>query len=121
MHHDQTDLKPNEKAAITMLVLAIQSHPESHEDELSMTSKLLSKYIEEPTKSTFSMAKMAFDDIEPEIKKQICANAISSAYSRAGTTKTQPSLHILTGQIGSAAKAHTKSQQASPYLAALNR
>ncbi len=121
MDHDQTELKPNEKAAITMLVSAIQSHPESDEAELSMTSKLLSMYIEKPTKSTFSMAKMAFDDIEPEIKKQICANAITSAYSRSGTTKTQTSLQMLAGQIGSAAKAQTKSHNASPYLSAINR
>ncbi len=121
MYHDQTELRPNEKAAVAMLVTAVQSHPNSGDAELAMVSVLLSKYINEPSTSTFSMARMAFDDIEPEIKKQICSSAISNAYSSVGTTKDQSSISILNGKSTPTPKDQRNINRASPYLAAINR
>ena len=57
-------LKAHERDAIGLLIEAIEAQPQKDERELVTSVRVLRQYLESPSHRLFSLAKVAFDDIE---------------------------------------------------------
>ncbi len=95
------------------------AQPGRDEAELKLTISTLSRYMATPTNRLFSMAKMAFDDIEADTKKAIQNYAIQQARNSAGATVTQGPLDVIIKKLSASDLSNKKSSGPSPLLAAI--
>ncbi|MEI6560155.1 MAG: hypothetical protein WCO00_17290 [Rhodospirillaceae bacterium] len=115
----ETRLDKNEQNAIKFLIEAMMAQPGRDEAELKLTISTLSRYMATPTNRLFSMAKMAFDDIEADTKKAIQNYAIQQARNSAGATVTQGPLDVIIKKLSASDLSNKKSSGPSPLLAAI--
>ncbi|MEI6985449.1 MAG: hypothetical protein WCK65_04905 [Rhodospirillaceae bacterium] len=90
-------LTPHDRAALELLIYAIRLQPGKGEEELVLAVNMLRKYIDDPTAKRFAMAKLAFDDIDSDIKKSIHHDADELAVKTASEMHARASLkHLAT-------------------------
>ncbi|MEI6557288.1 MAG: hypothetical protein WCO00_02695 [Rhodospirillaceae bacterium] len=111
-------LSDHERDAVTLLIAAIEAQPDHDATELKTSARILRQYLGAPSYRLFSLAKIAFDDIEPGVKEAIRGSAIQLAYLNAAAQRTQSSLKTITSKLSGGRK---KSRHATPFLAALQR
>ena len=111
-------LKAHERDAIDLLIKAIEAQPQKDISELVTSVRVLRQYLESPSHRLFSLAKVAFDDIEPEVKDAIRKAALDFAHRNTGASKTEASVKTITSELN---KGKKKKSHASPFLAALDR
>ena len=111
-------LSEHDRDAITLLIQAIEAQPEKDAGELMTSVRILRQYLGSPSHRLFSLAKIAFDDIDPAVKDAIRGDAIQIAHRNATAMRTQVSLKSITTKLSQGKK---KVHHASPFLAALQR
>ena len=112
-------LGEHERDAVNLLIKAIEAQPEKDSGELTTSARILRQYLEVPSHRLFSLAKIAFDDIEPKVKAAIRAEAIEIAHRSATAMRTQVSLKSITTKLSQGKK--KTAHHATPFLAALQR
>ncbi len=119
------ELDEHDRDAVNLLIQAIEAQPEKEASELATSVRVLRQYLESPSYRLFSLAKIAFDDIEPEVKLAISKDAIAIAQQNASAERTKVSLKSiassLSGEAPADGKKKKKSRYATPFLAALQR
>ena len=129
-NHDKLDAL--QCAAIELLICAIERHPDHNLPELQFSIKMLRKYADDPTPNLFSMARIAFDDLETDVRNHICADAHDLAVKSAAALSARTELRAITSKLGhSETKADTGTEKpeakakaksfTTPLLAALHR
>lgn len=111
-------LGDHERDAVTLLIEAIEAQPEKDSGELKTSACILRQYLGSPSHRLFSLAKIAFDDIDPAVKDAIRSSAIQIAHHNAAAMRTQASLKSITTKLSQGKK---KTHHATPFLAALQR
>lgn len=111
-------LSEHERDAILLLIGAIEAQPEKDHAELTTSVRILQQYLAAPSHRLFSLAKIAFDDIEPEVKAAIRAGAVEAAHKNASAMRTRVSLKSITTKLNTGKK---KLHHATAFLAALQR
>ncbi len=110
-------LDEHERDAVNLLIQAIEAQPEKDSGELKTSVRILQQYLESPSHRLFSLAKVAFDDIDPAVKKSIRSNAIEIARQNASTVRTRVTLKSITTKLAEG----KKKIHATSFLAALQR
>ena len=111
-------LSQHERDAINLLIEAIEVQPEKESGELKTSVRILRQYLDSPSHRLFSLAKIAFDDIDVAIKEAIRTEAIEIARESASAVRTRVSLKSITTKLGHGKK---KVHHATSFLAALQR
>ena len=111
-------LGDHERDAVNLLIKAIEAQQEKDSGELQTSVRILQQYLDSPSHRLFSLAKIAFDDIEPAIKDAIRNDAIEIAHKNATVMRTQVSLKSITTKLSQGKK---KVHHVSPLIAVLQR
>ena len=118
MTTEHITLTEHERDAINLLIEAIEAQPEKDRGELKTSAAILRQYLDSPSQRLFSLAKIAFDDIDAAVKEAIRDEAIEIAREGASAIRTQVSLKSITTKLGHGKK---KVHHATSFLAALQR
>lgn len=113
-------LNQRERSALKVLIGAIESHPESDDPDLKMSAKTLNEYLDNPSDWLRSIAKMAFDDIDPAVRGAIKDNSIEIAKATSSLQDSPQPPESDTINIQPRTKKEAPSHS-SAFLAVLNR
>ncbi len=113
----------HDRDAVNLLIKAIEAQPEKDNTELATSVRVLRQYLDAPSHRLFSLAKIAFDDIDPAVKKAIRKVAVGIARESASTERTRISLKSIASTLSGDTTIEQKKKQrfATPFLAALQR
>ncbi|MEI8393638.1 MAG: hypothetical protein WCF85_02805 [Rhodospirillaceae bacterium] len=116
MDPHQNTVNPVDRAAIELLIQAIQKQDGAPSSEIKLAIGMLRKYIDSPSQRQFVLAKMAFDELDPSVRLAIHKEASSIAVQSAGAIRAR--LSAMSERLVVVRK---KQFAVSPLLSALDR